>query len=616
MRALYVAIAALLLGGSATYGQDKAQPKAPATSQPSFDCSKANSASARLICADKELATLDGQLAVPFRKRLSKLSGAERDAVIADQRRWINERNVKCGLTASNKAPVEELVAAKPCMIDAIRERISYLQEQPHGPQDSSSGAKTASELPLGTGCKPNEKPMDMRTQEGQHWASVCSVSETEHRFWCVNGKVIDRQVAVSNFDECVAGYALPPPTPEAIAENKMKQKMRQKCAVSRASIIPSVIDVNRFEKFGWMLLRERGTSGTRQAAFCVYDKLADAGQLREFLDEGGENSTFQRVFACAERQVTQDKSQDASTFFRSCAAIAGGIKADIECDNNVAIMRDGFADGWGLPYKGTVVLIEPDDLDRNMFLDQNRINAMLEGFREPVRKKCGNRAIRRDSFGPSYDEFTVVVISTKDERGYHVSFMARTNGNNGWAYESNNIANQIQVANEQRRREEEQHRYREQQQQQLRQAQMEQQRIAQLKEQGTIQARDKLRALVESGALPAAKTDEEKAIIEQVIQVLRNKAVQLGPSVASCNDTYEFFGGVVVGRSIDGTVGVFLVNVNAVFKDQGTLSPNSILSRMCGEPPSTIKSGDAFVTQWKAQFRKYDIGWKLEGML
>src|SRR5258708_3019284 len=39
---------------------------APGPEQPSFDCSKAKSASARLICGDPELSALDGQLAIPF----------------------------------------------------------------------------------------------------------------------------------------------------------------------------------------------------------------------------------------------------------------------------------------------------------------------------------------------------------------------------------------------------------------------------------------------------------------------------------------------------------------------------------------------------------------------
>ena len=110
---------------------------------PSFDCSKANSASARLICADKELSALDGQLAVPFRNKLSQLAGAERDAFINEQRRWINERNAKCGLGAGNKAPVEQLLSAKPCMKIAITARVKELvalsAEAPKTPQQQTS---------------------------------------------------------------------------------------------------------------------------------------------------------------------------------------------------------------------------------------------------------------------------------------------------------------------------------------------------------------------------------------------------------------------------------------------------------------------------------------------
>lgn len=99
----------------------------PANGRASFDCATAKSASARLICADSDIGRADIALSKEFRDRLSTLTGKDRDNVIADQRRWINDRNAKCGLTSKNQAPVEQLLVAKSCMIREIAVRTGEL---------------------------------------------------------------------------------------------------------------------------------------------------------------------------------------------------------------------------------------------------------------------------------------------------------------------------------------------------------------------------------------------------------------------------------------------------------------------------------------------------------
>ncbi len=99
----------------------------PANSRASFDCTKARSASARLICADSDIGRADIALSKAFRDRLSTLAGKERDDVIADERRWINDRNAKCGLTGKDQVAVEELLGAKSCMIREITVRTGEL---------------------------------------------------------------------------------------------------------------------------------------------------------------------------------------------------------------------------------------------------------------------------------------------------------------------------------------------------------------------------------------------------------------------------------------------------------------------------------------------------------
>ena len=95
--------------------------------RPSFDCAKAKTAAARLICADAELARLDSGLGAAFRKRKAQLSVADQSAFVADELAWIKDRNTRCGLAGKDGAAIEVLATSKPCVTNAIRERIAYL---------------------------------------------------------------------------------------------------------------------------------------------------------------------------------------------------------------------------------------------------------------------------------------------------------------------------------------------------------------------------------------------------------------------------------------------------------------------------------------------------------
>lgn len=97
--------------------------------KPSFDCSKAKTAAARLICADGELARLDGELGVAFRKRKAQISAPDQSDFVAEQLAWIKDRNTRCVLNEKNAVAIEVLARAKPCMVNAIRERIAFLAQ-------------------------------------------------------------------------------------------------------------------------------------------------------------------------------------------------------------------------------------------------------------------------------------------------------------------------------------------------------------------------------------------------------------------------------------------------------------------------------------------------------
>ena len=122
---------------------------APETNQvanPSFDCTKAKTASARLICSDGELAQLDGQLGGAFQQVRSNLDGADREDFVREQLDWIRERNKNCGLVGKDNAPIDELASSKTCMEDAIRKRlVDLVGEEPESSAASANGKKSRS---------------------------------------------------------------------------------------------------------------------------------------------------------------------------------------------------------------------------------------------------------------------------------------------------------------------------------------------------------------------------------------------------------------------------------------------------------------------------------------
>jgi uncharacterized protein YecT (DUF1311 family) len=95
--------------------------------KPSFDCAQAKAAAARLICADAELAQLDGELGVAFQKQKAQISAPDQAKLTAEQLTWIRDRNTRCELVGKNSATIDVLAKSKACMVSAIQERIVVL---------------------------------------------------------------------------------------------------------------------------------------------------------------------------------------------------------------------------------------------------------------------------------------------------------------------------------------------------------------------------------------------------------------------------------------------------------------------------------------------------------
>lgn len=83
---------------SQTASPPNAQPASVAAAKPSFDCAKASTTVERLICADASLAEKDQQVSLTYRTWIARVkSGAmidPIDEIVADQRAWLQRRNV------------------------------------------------------------------------------------------------------------------------------------------------------------------------------------------------------------------------------------------------------------------------------------------------------------------------------------------------------------------------------------------------------------------------------------------------------------------------------------------------------------------------------------------
>jgi uncharacterized protein len=134
----------------------KAQTLVPRGSeQPSFNCLKAKTAAARLICADGELARLDRELHMAFQKRKAQLSPADAAAFVAGELTWIRDRNSRCDLVGKNDAAIEMLANSKPCVVSSIQERIAFLMER----EAASTPVPPSQQQPMALIPPPNIQP-------------------------------------------------------------------------------------------------------------------------------------------------------------------------------------------------------------------------------------------------------------------------------------------------------------------------------------------------------------------------------------------------------------------------------------------------------------------------
>lgn len=92
----------------------------------SFDCKKATTPVEKLICATPDLQTLDSSLDDKVQRALNA-SLAERAKLLAEERRWLSERDKKCAVSAGTLAP-EQRARSEACLAEAYRARIAAVE--------------------------------------------------------------------------------------------------------------------------------------------------------------------------------------------------------------------------------------------------------------------------------------------------------------------------------------------------------------------------------------------------------------------------------------------------------------------------------------------------------
>lgn len=89
------------------FGTLALMPLLASAATPSFDCSKAHSATEQLVCQDAGLAALDNELAALYPKALSQLSAEQQKTEKGMQRGWLKGRN-ECWKESDSRQCVEE----------------------------------------------------------------------------------------------------------------------------------------------------------------------------------------------------------------------------------------------------------------------------------------------------------------------------------------------------------------------------------------------------------------------------------------------------------------------------------------------------------------------------
>jgi uncharacterized protein YecT (DUF1311 family) len=106
-------------------GQPPAQAQTLAPAVPSFECNRAVSVVEKEICAISEFADLDSRIAKLYTQDQAIVSARDAEALRADQKVWLRERDA-CGNLIHGNPPIYIDVYA--CLRDQLNRREAFLR--------------------------------------------------------------------------------------------------------------------------------------------------------------------------------------------------------------------------------------------------------------------------------------------------------------------------------------------------------------------------------------------------------------------------------------------------------------------------------------------------------
>ncbi|SMF97904.1 hypothetical protein SAMN02949497_4760 [Methylomagnum ishizawai] len=93
-----------------------------------FECSKAFVKTDFVICSSQQILDEEDELEGLYHILLSSKPEAEKEAFREQEREWIKQYTVSCGLYGKGKPPEEEIKKKQPCVQESILQRLKYFR--------------------------------------------------------------------------------------------------------------------------------------------------------------------------------------------------------------------------------------------------------------------------------------------------------------------------------------------------------------------------------------------------------------------------------------------------------------------------------------------------------
>jgi uncharacterized protein len=105
-------------------------PLTEASAAPSFDCKKAKALVEKQICRNPEFEPLDREIALLYTRGLALLAKSDADALRADQRAWVKERDACEDFIHGDPVIMADVLACMRKTMAARKERLQAIVER------------------------------------------------------------------------------------------------------------------------------------------------------------------------------------------------------------------------------------------------------------------------------------------------------------------------------------------------------------------------------------------------------------------------------------------------------------------------------------------------------